>query len=142
MKKLTIFLMLVIISTAMFAERVKFDPDWFQSRTVIGCFTKEAIPNIDGKLEFTIENGVIRTGIETIDALADKYQIVDLSQAHPYVKVPEWNDKGLYLQNTYRFILASDDNIDAACADLHKDASLIYAELEGINRHKIGRAHV
>ncbi len=136
MKKLTIFLMLVIISTAMFAERVKFDPDWFQSRTVIGCFTKEAIPNIDGKLEFTIENGVIRTGIETIDALADKYQIVDLSQAHPYVKVPEWNDKGLYLQNTYRFILASDDNIDAACADLHKDASLIYAELEGINRHK------
>ena len=136
MKKLIIIFMLIIISTAVFADRVKFDPYWFQSRTIIGCFTKDAIPNIDGKLDFKLENGVIHTGIKTIDALAEKYQIVDLLQAHPYVTIPEYNDKGLYLQNTYRFILASDDNIDAACADLHKDASLIYAELETINREK------
>ena len=136
MKKVNILFLLIIISTAVFAERVKFDPDWFQSRTIIGCFTKEAIPNIDGKLDFTIERGVVRTGIETIDALADKYQIVDLLQAHPYLTDYNLNDKGLFLQNTYRFILASDDNIDAACTDLHKDASLIYAELEAINRQK------
>ncbi len=136
MKKLNILFLLIIISTAIFAERVKFDPYWFQSRTIIGCFTKEAIPNIDGKLDFTIEGGVIRTGIKSIDALADKYQIVDLKQAHPYLTDYNLNDKGLYLQNTYRFILASDDNIDAACTALHKDASLIYAELEAINRQK------
>jgi len=136
MKKLITIFMLIIISTVVFAERVKFDPHLFQSRTIIGCFTKDVIPNIDGKLDFTIEGGVIRTGIETIDALADKYQIVDLKQAHPYITMPEWNDNGLYLQNTYRFILASDDVIDAAVADLHKDPALIYAELEAINYQK------
>ncbi|MCB5251840.1 MAG: S8 family serine peptidase [Candidatus Cloacimonadaceae bacterium] len=136
MKKLIIILMLIIISTAILADRVKFDEHWFVSRTIIGCFTKDAIPNIDGKLDFTIEDGVVRTGIESIDALATEYKIVDLKQAHPYVTIPEWNDKGLYLQNTYRFILDSDDNIDAACEDLHKDANLIYAELEAINRQK------
>lgn len=136
MKKLITLFMLIIISSAIFAERVKFDPHWFVSRTIIGCFTKDAIPNIDGKLDFTIEDGVIRTGIETIDALAVEYQIVDIKQAHPYVTIPEWNDKGLYLQNTYRFILASDDKIDAACTDLHKDSNLIYAELEAINYQK------
>jgi subtilisin family serine protease len=136
MKKLITLFMLIIISTAVFADRVKFDPHYFQSRTIIGCFTKDAIPNIDGKLEYTIENGIIRTGIETIDAIADNYQIVDIKQAHPYITMPEWNDNGLYLQNTYRFFLASDDNIDDAVLALHKDKNLIYAELEAINYQK------
>jgi len=61
MKKLIILFMLILISTAAIADRVKFDPYLFQSRTIIGCFTKDAIPNIDGKLDFTLENGVIRT---------------------------------------------------------------------------------
>ncbi len=136
MKKLIILFMLILISTAAIADRVKFDPYLFQSRTIIGCFTKDAIPNIDGKLDFTLENGVIRTGIESIDALAARFQIVDLKQAHPYLTMPEWNDKGLYLQNTYRFILDSDQHIDEVVEALHKDANLIYAELEAINYQK------
>ncbi len=136
MKKLITITMLILISTAVFAERVKFDPHYFQSRTIIGCFTKDTIPNIDGKLEYTIENGVIRTGIESIDAIVEKYQIQDIKQAHPYITKPEWNDNGLYLQNTYRFFLASDDAIDAAVQELHKDPALIYAELEAINYQK------
>ncbi|MDI3504038.1 MAG: serine protease [Candidatus Cloacimonadota bacterium] len=136
MKKLTIISLLILISIAAFANRVKYDPYLFQPRTIIGCFTKTAIPNIDGKLDYTIQNGVIHTGIETIDALADQYQIVDLKQAHPYIIKPEWNDKGLYLQNTYRFFLASNDQIDAAVEALHKDPNLIYAELEAINYQK------
>ncbi|MDD4099735.1 MAG: hypothetical protein PHT47_01420, partial [Candidatus Cloacimonetes bacterium] len=105
MKKLMILFMLIIASTVAFA--VKFDPYWFQSATIIGCFNKETIPNIDGKLDFTIQNGVVHTGLESFDALAAEYQIVELKQMHPYVKLPEWNDNGIYLQNHYRIMLAS-----------------------------------
>lgn len=126
--------MLIIVSTVAFA--VKFDPYWYQSRTVIGCFNQETIPHIDGKLDFTVANGVVRTGLESFDALAQKYQIVDLVQMHPYVKDPTWNDKGIYLQNHYRIWLASDELIDAAVMELSKNPHLVYAELEAINRQK------
>jgi subtilisin family serine protease len=134
MKKLMILFMLIIASTVAFA--VKFDPYWFQSATIIGCFNKETIPNIDGKLDFTIQNGVVHTGLESFDALAAEYQIVELKQMHPYVKLPEWNDNGIYLQNHYRIMLASDDRIDEAVEALNKNAHLVYAELEAINRQK------
>jgi hypothetical protein len=134
MKKLTILFMLILISTAAFA--VKFDPYWFQSRTIIGCFSKEAIPNIDGKLAYEIQNGVISTGLESIDALALEYQIVEIKQAHPDIIKPEWNDNGKYMQNVYRFFLASDDRIDEAVEALNADKYLLYAELEAINRTK------
>ena len=134
MKKLMLIIMLIIVSAAAFA--VKFDPYWFESRTIIGCFNRETIPNIDGRLDFTTQNGVVRTGLESFDALAEEYRIVELRQMHPYVKVPEWNDNGIYLQNHYRIILESDDRIDEAVMALQKDAHLIYAELEAINRQK------
>ncbi len=134
MKKLMIILTLIMISTAMFA--VKFDPYWFESRTIIGCFTRDAIPNIDGKIDFTIKNGVVNTGLTSFDDLAKEFKIVDLKQAHSYVKQPEWNDKGMYLQHVYRIMLDSDDMIDAAVEALQKDKHFHYAELETINRQK------
>jgi subtilisin family serine protease len=134
MKKLMIIFTLILISTAMFA--VKFDPYWFQSRTIIGCFTKDAIPNIDGKIDFTIQDGVVKTGLSSFDDLAARFKIVDLKQAHSYVKQPEWNDKGMYLQHVYRIMLDSDEAIDAAVDALSKDINLHYAELETINRQK------
>ncbi len=79
---------------------------------------------------------MVHTGLESFDALAVEYQIVELKQMHPYVKDPAWNDNGIYLQNHYRIMLASDDRIDEAVAALSKDKHLIYAELEGINRQK------
>lgn len=134
MKKLMVIITLIIISTAMFA--VKFDPYWFESRTIIGCFTKNAIPNIDGKIEFTIQDGVVQTGLSSFDELAHTFKIVDLKQAHSYVKTPEWNDNGMYLQHVYRIMLDSDEMIDAAVIALNKDINLHYAELETINRQK------
>ncbi|MDD3536486.1 MAG: S8 family serine peptidase [Candidatus Cloacimonetes bacterium] len=134
MKKQIAIFLLLIISTAAFA--VQFDPYWFQSRTIIGCFTKETIPHIDGKLEFSIVDGIVHTGLETFDALAQEYEIEDLVQMHPYVKVPQWNDNGIYLQNHYRIMLSSDERIDEAVAALNKDKHLFYAELEAINRQK------
>ena len=134
MKKLTLMICLIIAISAVFA--VKFDPYYFQSKTIITCFSRAAIGNDAGTIEFTKQDGVVRTGISSFDALASQYKIVDMKQMHPYVKVPEWNDKGAYLQNHYRVYLESDDNIDAAVAALAKDPNVIYAELEGINRSK------
>ncbi|HPN40962.1 MAG TPA: S8 family serine peptidase [Candidatus Cloacimonadota bacterium] len=134
MKKLTLMICLIIAISAVFA--VKFDPYYFQSKTIITCFSRAAIGNDAGTIEFTKQDGVVRTGISSFDALASQYKIVDMKQMHPYVKVPEWNDKGAYLQNHYRVYLESDDNIDAAVAALAKDPNVIYAELEAINRSK------
>ena len=134
MKKLILLLMLIIITTAAFA--VSFDPYWFKSRTIIGCFTTDAIPELEGKLDFTIKDGFVHTGISSIDAITKEFKVVDLIQAHPYVKKPEWNDKGVYLQKIYRFILDSDERIDEAVKALEKDPYLHFAELEAINRQK------
>ena len=43
MKKLILLTLLIIAVSAMFA--VKFDPDYFYSRSVIVCFTKDAVGN-------------------------------------------------------------------------------------------------
>lgn len=134
MKKLSILIPLILLISLLSA--LQFDPDFFQSKTVIGCFSKAAIPNIDGKIAYAVEDGVVRTGLASFDVLAKQYRIVALEQMHSYVKMPEWNDKGIYLQNTYRIMLESDANIDAATAALAKDPNLMYAELEGINRSK------
>jgi len=134
MKKLSILIPLIILVGILSA--IKFDPDLFYSKTVIGCFTKTAVPNIDGKVNFTLDNGVVKTGFASFDRLAREFNIVDLKQMHPYVKKPDWNDNGIYLQNHYRIILASDDRMDEAVAALTKDPNLVYAEFEGINRSK------
>jgi len=134
MKKLLILIPLIILAGLLTA--ISFDSDLFYSKTIISCFNKTAVPNIDGKVNFTLENGVVKTGFASFDLLAQKFRIVDMKQMHPYVKVPEWNDKGMYLQNNYRLYLENDDNMDAAVAALAKDGNLIYAEFEGINRSK------
>ena len=140
MKKLSIMLMLIMFIGLLAAQ--KFDPDYFQSKTILGCFTKTAVPNIDGKIDFTIQDGVVHTGLDSFDRLAKQYNIVNLTPFYSEVRYKDWNENGVYLQNTYRIMLASDDNIDAACEALSKDPNLIYAELEAILRSKIGRAHV
>lgn len=134
MKKLSILIPLLILVGLLSA--IKFDPDLFYSKTIIGCFTKAAVPNIDGKVVFNHEDGVVKTGFASFDRLARELRIVDMKQMHPYVKVPEWNDNGIYLQNHYRIYLESDDNMDLAVQLLSKDPNLVYAEFEGINRAK------
>lgn len=134
MKKLSVLIPLIILVGLLSA--ISFDSDLFYSKTIISCFNKTAVPNIDGKVNFTLENGVVKTGFASFDALAQQYRIVDMKQMHPYVKVPEWNDNGIYLQNHYRLFLESDDNMDSAVTALAKDGNLIYAEFEGINRAK------
>lgn len=135
MKKLIIVGCLIMAISAMFA--LKFDPYHFQSKTIITAFSKEAIGNDTGIIEYTTQDGVVYTDMKSFNELAREYQFVEMKQMHPYVKVPTWNDNGVYLQNLYRVILASDDNIDAAVEALNKDKHVIFAELEAINRTKM-----
>ncbi len=134
MKNLMIF-MLLILSIGILSA-LDFDPDYFYSRTLIGCFTKDAIGNSEGRLNFTVENGVVRTGLPGFDQLAREFRITGLEQMYSYVKQPQWNDNGMYIQNIYRITLASDEDMNAAQTALSKDPSLHYAEFETINRAK------
>lgn len=61
MKKLILLTLMIVALSAMFA--IKFDPDYFVSRSVIVCFTKDAVGNDTGKIDYTLQNGYVRTGI-------------------------------------------------------------------------------
>ena len=126
---------LLILSIGLLSA-LEFDPDYFYSRSIIACFTKEAVGNDSGVINFTTEDGSVRTGMPSFDALARELGIVDMEHMHPYVKVPTWNDNGVYLQNIYRIILSSDDLMDRAVNELSKDSNLLWAEFETINRPK------
>lgn len=134
MKHLTTILLLILSIGILSASG--FDPDFFHSRSIIACFSKEAVGNDSGVINFRTEDGVVVTGLSSFDALAAQYRIVDLEHMHPYVKVPTWNDNGVYLQNIYRIKLDSDAMMDAALEALAKDANLLWAEFETINREK------
>lgn len=135
MKKLILIISLIIAIGAIHA--LKFDPHYFQSRTIIACFTKDAVGNDTGRIDYTLRDGVVNTGLSSFDELAQRFRFVALEQAHSYVKVPTWNDNGVYLQNIYRIKLDSDDMIDDAVEALAKDSHFLFAELEGINRSKL-----
>jgi len=134
MKRLMVILTLVMAIGAAFA--LKFDPTMFQSRTIIACFTKEAVGNDTGVIDFRTAEGAVKTGLSSFDRLARQFHVTDMKQMHPYVKVPTWNDNGIFLQNHYRLFLDSDAQMDAALEAFAKDPNLIYAEFEGINRSK------
>lgn len=134
MKQLKVVLTLLVLIAISSISALKFDPDYFHSRSIVSCFTMEAVGNIEGILDFKTEDGIVKTGLASFDILAQEFEIVGLEQMHPTVKMPEWNDNGMYLQNIYRIKLASDDRIDDAVATLAKNEYLHYAELETINR--------
>jgi len=134
MKRLSTFIGLLLLTGVCLLPALRFDPYYFESRTIIACFTLDAVGNPEGKIDFSINDGTVRTGLASFDLLAERFRIVDMVQAHPYVKVPTWNDNGRYLQNVYRIYLESDDLMDEAVAALSKEQNLHYAEFETINR--------
>ncbi len=135
MKKLIVLISLIIAIGAV--QALKFDPDTFVSRTIIACFSRDAVGNAAGTIHYSMKDGSVKTGLASFDKLSETYNFTGLDQAHPYVKLPTWNDNGTYLQNIYRIRLASDDLMDAALADLAKDPNLLWAEFEGINRSRL-----
>ncbi len=136
MKRLTFILALLFLSGISVLTAAGYDPDWSYPNVIMTCFKMESIGRFDGTIEFTMKDGVVRTNMESFNALAKRYRIVDLRQAHEYVKEPSWNEEGRYLQCVYRVILADDKEMDAAAAAIGKDPNVLYAEFETINRLK------
>jgi len=111
-----------------------FDPDIFYSKTVMTCFRMDSIGRFDGRIDFTVQDGIVQTNMSSFNALCEKYRVSDLKQAHPFVKKPEWNEDGRYLQCVYRVYIADDRDMDRAIIDFTKDPNILYAEFESINR--------
>ncbi len=134
MKKFYIVFSLLFLFGVSMLSAFSFDPITSVSKTIVVCFTKDAIGTQDKTIDFSTQDGVVVTGLASFDNLAKRYQIVGLERFFDAVKVPTWNDNGIYMQNIYRARLASDDVMDAALAELTKDPSLRYAEFETVNR--------
>lgn len=137
MKRLTFILTILLFTSVSLITALNYDPDLFHANTVMVCFKMESIGRFDGKIEFTKDNGVVNTNMPTLNKLAEEFNIVDLRQVYEYVKFPEWNEEGKYMQCMYRVILADDKRMDEAVIALEKDPNTLYAELEGIMRSRL-----
>ncbi len=136
MKRLTFILALLLLVGISALTAAGYDPDWSYPNIIMTCFKMESIGRFDGKIDFTMKDGVVQTRMESFNELAKRFHIVDLKQAHEYVKYPDWNEEGRYLQCVYRVVLADDREMDAAADAISKDPNVLYAEFETINRLK------
>ena len=116
------------------AVELPFVEEYFYPRSIIVAFTQDAIGNRYGEIEFSHTDGIIRTPMESFNRLAEEFRIIDLEQMHHFVTHLDWNDNGIYLQNIYRIVLESNDNIEKAQAALVKNKDILFAEYETINR--------
>lgn len=137
MRRLSLILSLTLFLGISLLTALNYDSDWFYPNTIMTCFKMESIGRFDGKIEFTKDSDIVQTNMESFNQLAKEYHIVDLKQAHEYVKHPEWNEEGRYLQCVYRVILADDKQMDAVVDALAKDPNVLYAEFESINRSRL-----
>jgi len=128
-------LIVVMISAMTYGAELPFLEEYYQSRSIIAAFTAEAVGNRYGEIEFNRNgDGIVRTHLESFNRLAEEYRIVDLNQMHDGVTHLDWNDDGIYLQNIYRIVLESNENIEKARAALARDKSFLFVEYESINR--------
>jgi serine protease len=134
MRRLTFILTLMLLMGISLLTALNYDSDWFYPNTIMTCFKMESIGRFDGKIEFTKDGEVVHTNMDSFNQLAKEYGIVDLKQAHEFVKKPTWNEEGRYLQCVYRVMLADDKQMDAALQAIAKDPNVLYAEFETINR--------
>ncbi|MBW6516644.1 MAG: S8 family serine peptidase, partial [Candidatus Cloacimonetes bacterium] len=134
-QNLIIAIFLVFIGTMLYSVELPFIEEYYQPRSIIVAIAQEAVGNRFGDINFTREDGIIRTHIESLNLLAMEYRFVDLHQLHEKVTYLDWNDKGVYLQNIYRIVLEENDNIETALSALNRDNNIIFAEYESINRY-------
>ncbi len=133
-RKLTTIIFLMVIISLAFATELPFNDDYFHPKSIVVGFTAEAVGDRYGRIDFTLnEEGIIVTQLDTINRLAEEFRIVDLVQMHEFVKHLDWNENGIYLQNIYRIVLESNDNIEKAQAAIVKDKNILFAEYETIN---------
>ena len=135
MKKLFILTVILLLGSTMIYPTVRpFIKEYYQPRSIIVAFSKESIGNKYGLIEFSKIDDVVETKIGGFNALAKKYQFVDLVQMHDFVTHLEWNENGVYLQNIYRVVLKDNARIAEALAALKTEKYILFAEYESINK--------
>jgi len=137
MRRLTLIIFLTLLLGISLLMALDYDPDLFYPNTIVTCFKMESIGRFDGKLDFSKQDGIVQTNMTSFNKLAEKFNIVDLKQMNEYVKMPEWNEEGRYLQCVYRVMLADDKNMDKAVLAISHDPNVLFAEFEGIMRSKL-----
>lgn len=121
---------LVMLVTLLSGTEMPFLEEYFHPCSIIAAFTQEAIGNRFGELAFTKEDGIVKTGIESFNQLAAELRIVDLEQMHDFVTNLDWSENGVYIQNIYRIVLESNDNIEKALSAIARDKNILFAEYE------------
>jgi subtilisin family serine protease len=129
-----ILLLFVIGSVTLLGEIAAFDLENFQPNIIIVGFEQEFIGNEDGILDFELDNGLVKTGDDQFDQLANDLKIVDMTRFIRSVRYKDWNENGVYIQNIFRIHLKDNANIEFALDLLSKNSNVIYAEYEAINR--------
>ena len=136
MKKTIYFFLLFLLSFPFLNASTTFYEEYFFPKIIVACFDKDAIGNREGKLDYTIENGIVKTHLPEFNRLAEEYKFTNLERFIKDVKDLDWNDNGVYIQNIYRIYLESNDNIEMALKALQQEKEIIiYAEYETKNRY-------
>ncbi|MCD4819853.1 MAG: S8 family serine peptidase [Candidatus Cloacimonetes bacterium] len=133
-KNLTVLFSLFLFTSFLFSS-MPFISDYFHEKVVIVCFENEVVGNRNGIIDFEIADGVVKTGINSFDKLAQQHNFIDISQFIGPVKDLDWNENGIYIQNIYRIFLKDNKNIETALDALSKDLNIIFAEYETIDRN-------
>jgi len=128
-------LFLVLLLTLVFSLAAdKFIEDVFEQNNIMVSFKMESIGNIDGKIPFEINNGIVETHMPSFNSFATEYSVVKLHQETPKVKHMEWNDNGQYLQCIYKITIKDQSRIEQALNTLRKDSNINWADYVTINR--------
>lgn len=133
-KNIILVVMLLFVVTLLSASQHPFIDEVYYPRHLVTCFSAEAVGNLDGKIDFNIENGIVSTNREEFNRLAEEFRIVNMEQMHDNITHPEWNSNGIHLQNIYRLVLEKNDNIEAALLALKNFKDVVFSEYESINR--------
>ncbi|MBW6516501.1 MAG: S8 family serine peptidase, partial [Candidatus Cloacimonetes bacterium] len=129
--KITIFTLMIGLLSA---EGLPFIEEYFYPRSIIVAFSRDAIGNRYGEIEFTRNDGIVVTHMQSFNRIAEEYRVVDLVQMHHSVTHLDWHDNGIHIQNIYRIVLESNDNIESAQIALVNEKDILFAEYETINR--------
>ena len=113
-----------------------FVDGYFYPKKIIVGFDNNVVQSKGGLIETNLEDGIIKTEIESFDQLAQEFRFVDLKQMHPFVKDQEWNYHGIYPMNIYQITLERNDNIEHALSALLEESTILYAEYETIYRYR------
>ena len=134
MKKFFVFILLFTSLCLLQAD--KFLDGIFEDNNIMVCFSISAIGNIDGKIDVTYNNDIIKTNINSFNNFAEEFEVIAINQDCPDLKHKEWNDNGSYIQAIYKITIRNNKVIEQALNSIRKCEDVLWADFVTINRLK------